>query len=60
MYTPNKDIVESYTDGSGVKIIVKAGQPISWAMARELGLVEGDEPKPHRKGKPDANRTPDH
>lgn len=45
-YTPDKDIIEPYTDGSGVKVIAKAGQSIPWAMARELGLVEGDEPQP--------------
>lgn len=53
-YTPDKDIIEPYTDGSGVKVIAKAGTPIPWAMARELGLVEGDEPKeeaPVKRGK---------
>jgi hypothetical protein len=57
MYTPDKDITEPLSDGSGAKVLFKAGTPIAWATARALGLVEGDEPqaKPKKKDTaPDA------
>lgn len=51
MYTPDKDIIEPLTDGSGSKVIIPAGTPIAWETARELGLVQGDEPQPKAKKK---------
>lgn len=44
-YTPDKDIYEDYKDGSGRVLVAKAGVPIRWEHARELGLVQGDAPK---------------
>ncbi len=43
-YTPENDVTEPLSDGSGIKIIFKAGTPIAWATALELGLVTDDPP----------------
>ena len=44
MYTPEHDVTDQYSDGTGVKLLFKAGTPIAWATALELGLVTGDPP----------------
>lgn len=49
-YTPDTDIYEPYSDGSGRKLVASAGVPIAWATARELGLVIG-EPPAEKRGK---------
>ncbi len=43
-YTPEVDITEPYNDGSGIKVLFKAGQPIEWATAHMLGLVSTEQP----------------
>jgi hypothetical protein len=51
-YTPDRDIIEPYSDSSGFKVIFSAGQPIAWATALELGLVSGDPPVDAPKRRP--------
>lgn len=55
-FTPDKDIVEPYVDGSGVKVVAKAGTPIAWATAVELGLVTGDPPAEPKTKKPATSK----
>ena len=58
-YTPEQDVIEPYSDGSGNKVIVKAGTPIAWATAYELGLVSTKRPPKTESTEPQTLIAPE-
>lgn len=45
-YTPTEDAYEDLKDGTGRVCVARAGVPMPWARAYELGLVKTELPPP--------------